>query len=90
MTFADLATGDVVFVDATTLIQLFEPHPQYGTHCQQFMQRIDNQDLIGFTSTHVLSEASHRLMTVEAHRTLGWSITGIGNRLRTKRSKSAG
>ncbi len=28
MTFADLATGDTVFVDANTLIHLFQPHPQ--------------------------------------------------------------
>jgi hypothetical protein len=83
MTFADLVTGAAVFVDATTLIQLFEPHPNYGTHCQQLTQRIDNQELIGVTSTHVVGEACHRLMTVEAHRALGWAIAGIGNRLRT-------
>jgi predicted nucleic acid-binding protein len=28
-------------------------------------------------------EVCHRLMTVEANRTLGWSVAGIGNRLRT-------
>lgn len=83
MTFADLTTGDAVFVDANTLIHLFEPHPQLGSFCQQLIQRIDNQDLVGFTSSHVVSEVSHRLMTMEANRVLGWSITGIGNRLRT-------
>jgi predicted nucleic acid-binding protein len=83
MTFADLATGDAVFVDANTLIHLFQPHPQLGPFCQQLFQRIDNQDLAGFTSSHVVSEVSHRLMTVEAHRALNWPIPGIGNRLRT-------
>ena len=83
MTFADLATGDAVFVDANTLIHLFQPHPQWGHFCHQLVQRIDNQDLLGFTSAHVVSEVSHRLMTIEANRTLGWSLAGIGNRLRT-------
>jgi predicted nucleic acid-binding protein len=83
MTFADLLTGDTVFVDANTLIHMFEPHPQLGPFCHQLIQRIDNQDLIGFTSSHVVSEVSHRLMTIEANHSLGWSISGIGNRLRT-------
>ncbi len=83
MTFADLGTGDAVFVDANTLIHMFEPHPKLGPFCHQLIQRIDNRDLSGFTSSHVVSEVSHRLMTMEANRALGWSITGIGNRLRT-------
>jgi predicted nucleic acid-binding protein len=83
MTFADLVTGDTVFVDANTLIHLFQPHPQLGPFCQQLIQRIDNQDLVGFTSSHVVSEVSHRLMTIEANLALGWPIAGIGNRLRT-------
>jgi len=82
MTFAALTTGDAVFVDANTLIHLFQPHPQWGHSCLQLIQRIDNQDLIGFTSTHVVSEVSHRLMTIEANHALGWSIAGISNRLR--------
>jgi predicted nucleic acid-binding protein len=83
MTFADLATGDAVFVDANTLIHLFQPHPQFGPFCLQLIQRIDNQDLVGITSSHVVGEVSHRLMTVEANRALSWAIAGIGNRLRT-------
>jgi predicted nucleic acid-binding protein len=83
MTFADLAPGDALFVDANTLIHLFQPHPQWGHECQQLIQRIDNQDLIAFTSTHVVSEVCHRLMTMEAIRKLHWPLPGIGNRLRT-------
>jgi predicted nucleic acid-binding protein len=47
------------------------------------LQRIENQELAGFTSTHVLSEVSHRLMTIEASALFGWPFAGIGNRLRT-------
>src|SRR5207248_4473989 len=44
---------------------------------------IQSQVLAGFTSTHVLSEVSHRLMTIQASALFGWSFAGIGNRLRT-------
>jgi hypothetical protein len=83
MIYADLATGDSVFVDATTLIHLFQPHAVFGPLSQQLVHRIDQQDLRGCTSSHVVSEVSHRLMTAEANRVLGWSLPGIGNRLRT-------
>ncbi|MHB1421739.1 MAG: hypothetical protein ACYC3I_00805 [Gemmataceae bacterium] len=42
MIFADLATGDSVFVDANTLIYHFGPHPAFGTVCRQLVQRIEN------------------------------------------------
>lgn len=82
MIFADLVAGDALFVDANTLIHLFEPHPRRGPLCHLLIQRIDKQYLLGFTSTYVVSEVCHRLMTIEANRTLQWSIPGIGNRLR--------
>ena len=83
MTFADLATGDAVFVDANTFTYHFEPHVRWGSACTQLLQRIENQQLIGYTSSHVIAEVSHRLMTIEAHKLFGWQIPGIGNRLRT-------
>jgi hypothetical protein len=51
MIFADLATGDSTFVDANTLIYHFGPHPTFGAACRQMIGRIENQDLIGLTST---------------------------------------
>ena len=83
MTFANLATGDSVFVDANTLTYHFEPHVRWGPACTHLLQRIENQQLVGYTSSHVIAEVSHRLMTIEAHKLFGWQITGIGNRLRT-------
>jgi predicted nucleic acid-binding protein len=47
------------------------------------LRRIDNQELFGFTSTHVVGEVSHRLMTIQASVLLGCPFPGIGNRLRT-------
>lgn len=83
MTFADLATGDAVFVDANSLTYHFEPHPRWGPACTQLLLRIENQELAGYTSSQVIGEVSHRLMTIEAHQRFGWPIAGIGNRLRS-------
>lgn len=74
MIFADLATGDSVFVDANTLIYHFTPHPALGIVCRQLIGRIENQDLLGFTSTHLLGEVAHQLMIAEALTLPGWSL----------------
>jgi len=83
MTFADLVTGDALFVDANTLTYHFQPHPVWGPPCTDLLRRVENQELVGFTSTPVLSEVSHRLMTIQASALFGWPFVGIGNRLRT-------
>jgi predicted nucleic acid-binding protein len=82
MIFADLATGDSVFVDANTLIYHFGPHPAFGTACRQLIQRIETQDLLGFTSTHTLAEVAHQLIIVEALSLPGWSAGKVKKRLR--------
>ena len=83
MIFADLQAGDSVFVDTNTLVYHFSAHAAFGPACTQLLQRIENRELVGFTSTAVLEEAMHRLMTTEASSRFGWPFTGIGNRLRT-------
>jgi predicted nucleic acid-binding protein len=82
MIFADLASGDSVFVDANVLVYHFGPHPTFGTACRQFLQRIESRDLVGFTSTHVLGEVAHQLMIAEALTLPGWSAGKVKKRLR--------
>ena len=82
MTFADLPAGAAVFVDANTLVYHFQPHPVLGAVCTDLVERIERQELAGFTSTHVLSEMAHRLMTLEACLRFGWPFAGIAQRLR--------
>jgi predicted nucleic acid-binding protein len=82
MIFADLASGDSVFVGANTLIYHFGPHPTFGTACRQLVQRIESQDLLGFTSTHTLGEVAHQLMIAEALTLPGWSAGKVKKRLR--------
>jgi len=71
MTFDDLALGDTLFVDANPVVYHFAADPLYGPACARLMPRIQNQELQAYTSTHVLGEAAHRLMTIEAAALFG-------------------
>jgi predicted nucleic acid-binding protein len=82
MTFDDLAQGDHVFVDANVFVYGFTLHPQYGAPCKAFLDRIARKELVAYTSTQAVSEAAHRLMTLEAITQFNWPQAGIGNRLR--------
>src|SRR5262249_9797225 len=43
--------------------------------------RIEQQDVSGSTSTHILTEVAHRLMLIEASTTFGWPLAGTLKRL---------
>jgi predicted nucleic acid-binding protein len=83
MRLADVPSGDAVFVDANIFIFAFRPDPVLGPPCNGLLQRIENGDLRGFTSAHVVSEMAHRLMSDEAIQRFGWQPAGIARRLRT-------
>lgn len=82
MTFVQIPAGEPVFLDANTLIYHFANDPLYGGACTQLIQRVELQQLRGFTSAHVLADVAHRLMTLEAISLLGWNPAGIAARLR--------
>jgi predicted nucleic acid-binding protein len=82
MTFADLAAGTAVFVDANIFLFALTHHPVHGTACDGFLDRAENQEITAVTSTYVLGEVVHRLMTIEASNRFGWPAQGIANRLR--------
>lgn len=82
MTFDDILAGIDLFLDANTLIYHFGGHPKYGAACTKLLERIENKELRGHTSTDVLADVAHRLMTTEAMTTLGWPATGLAARLR--------
>jgi uncharacterized protein len=82
MNFGQVPAAAAVFLDANTLVYHFTNHPTFGPACTQLVKRIEHQHLTGFTSTHVLSEIAHRLMTLEAVDRFGWPPTGIAARLR--------
>jgi predicted nucleic acid-binding protein len=82
MTFDDLDAPADVFVDANTFIYHFTNDPTWGAACTRLLERIEHQELRGFTSTHVLADIAHRLMTIEAMDLLGWPATRLAARLR--------
>jgi predicted nucleic acid-binding protein len=82
MIFDDLPAGAAVFLDANVLIYHFTKHPQHGAICTRLVERIEQKDLPGFISSHVLADVAHRLMTIEAMNRLRWSPAGLAARLR--------
>lgn len=82
MSFANLASGDSLFLDANVFVYDFGPHPVFGPPGKALLTRIENCDLTGFISVAVFDDVAHRLMTVEACQAFGWPYAGIGQRLR--------
>ncbi len=83
MILAQIRSGDSVFVDANIFVYHFAPDPNFQSASSQLLQRIENLDVTGFTSTAILSEVAHRLMTVEAQARLPWSSGKLVTRLRS-------
>lgn len=83
MIFTDIPAGGVVFLDANVLVYHFAPDPVLGLACRDLLVRIKRKEVDGCTSTHILSEVAHRLMTIEAIKLFGWPVAGIAQRLRT-------
>jgi predicted nucleic acid-binding protein len=82
MIFAAIPANAAVFVDANTFVYHFSRHPFLAGPCHDLLDRIYRQQLVGFTSSHVLCDVAHRLMTLEAATTLGWTGPNIAKRLR--------
>jgi predicted nucleic acid-binding protein len=89
MSFASIASGESVFVDANPFIYHFASNVVYGPACTQLLERIARQDVVGFTSAHVLTNVAHRLMTIEAMARNGWPEAGIASRLKKHRAEIA-
>ena len=87
MTFDDICTGFAVFLDSNTLIFHFTGHPKYGAACTRLIDRVEQRDVQGFCSTHVMAEVVHRLMTIEAMNQLGWPPTRLAARLKKHHSQ---
>lgn len=83
MTFPGIPAGANLFIDANTFVYHFTPHPILQPACSALLARAARRELFAATSTHVLNDVAHRVMTTEAVAKLGWLVTGIGQRLRS-------
>jgi predicted nucleic acid-binding protein len=81
MTFADVPAGESVFLDANTFVYHFISDPRYGAACTSLLERLERQEIEGWTSPHILAEVSHRLMTIEACSAFGRAYQGVAARL---------
>jgi predicted nucleic acid-binding protein len=82
VTFDDLLSGMAVFIDANCLVYAFDNQSPAHLACRRLPDRVENHDLQGFTSAHVLAEVAHRLMTLEAAASLNRPLSGMVNWLR--------
>ena len=87
MIFSDIPGGSTVFIDANTLVYHFGADSHFGPACGELLKRVELHELRGVTSTHVLSEVAHRVMTIEAIEVNRWPIAGIAARLRRRPSE---
>ena len=77
MILSTILSGISIFIDANIFIYAFAPEPKFGQACEQLLERIELRELHGYTSSQVLSDVAHRLMSLEACATYGWPFAGI-------------
>jgi predicted nucleic acid-binding protein len=81
MNFANVASGDSVFLDANVFVYDFGPDPVFGPPSKVLLKRCEAGDLAGYISAAVFNDVGYRLMTLEACQLFGWPYAGIGQRL---------
>ncbi len=86
MKLDELSAGETIFLDANLLVYHLAAHPLFGATCADFIERVARKEITAFTSTHVLSEVAHHLMTYEASRKFGWK-SKIVDRLKRQPSE---
>jgi predicted nucleic acid-binding protein len=59
-----------IFIDANIFVYHFSGPTELTPACSAFLRRVENRDLVGFTSLTVVAEVLHRLMVIEATETL--------------------
>ena len=82
MTLDQVPGATRVFVDSNILVYHFQPHPGFGSACHRLLERIERQDIEGYTATNLLGELAHRLMVIEASALPGWAGGKVLNRLK--------
>lgn len=87
MIFGDIPSGATVFLDCNTFVYHFSSHPSLGKSCRALIERVTQGEILALTSSHVLTNTAHRLMTIEACEIFNWPYTGIAQRLNQHHSQ---
>jgi predicted nucleic acid-binding protein len=81
MTFDDIAAGAAVFLDANTFIYHFSNHPKYGPASTALVERIERQEIRGFTSSHCIADVAHRQQAIAQIGQLGIQVVAVTDQL---------
>jgi len=73
----NLPTGTRCLIDANIFYYHYIDTPPLSDTCSDFLQRVLDGDLIGFTSIHLAAEAIHKVMLGEAASRFARQRTGI-------------
>ena len=87
MTLGDVAVGAKILIDAYIFVYACTPDPIFGPPCIHFFDCVRRAELDGAVTAHALSEPAHRIMSIEACATFGWSYKGIAARMKTHPAK---
>lgn len=66
MVLSDLEDGSSVFIDANIFIYHFSKESKLNSDCSNFLERVEEGKINGFTSVAVIQEVTHRMMILEA------------------------
>jgi len=83
MKLSDIPTGSSVFVDANVPLAVIFGEKN-ATVAEDFLERIESEEIIGVTSVVVINEIFHRSLIAETCRLLGISPSFALRRLKKK------
>jgi len=58
-------SGEKIFIDANVFLYSAFKHPLFGDNCRDFLIRVDNGEVKGYSSDFVINEVFHKLMVAE-------------------------
>ncbi|MCS6858858.1 MAG: PIN domain-containing protein [Abditibacteriales bacterium] len=71
MLLSQIPSGAQVMIDANIFLYAHEDDPTLGPPCEDFLRRVAQGDVEGYTATSIIAEVTHRVMCSEAIRVHG-------------------
>jgi len=78
MYVSDLENGSAILVDSNIFVYHFSSSSKYNSACTDFLERVEEGDIVGITSTSIVMETTHRMMILEA--AIGFQSWNEGHR----------
>lgn len=65
MILSEVPSSERIFIDTNIFLYSAFEHPDFGDSCKEFLKRVEEGTILGFTSELVLNEVFHKLMIAE-------------------------